>query len=304
MRTIGMWMYQNGGGDVIQKKIVQRLQEREIDTVTGLDLRFAHIDKEAVVCKGANVNDLDLFFSYNAGEQTAAQLYLYEVLGNLMPMVNNFPAFSLTEDKLRTNMALLAAGVKTSDFFLCHRECPGLLREKFEEWKRVVFKPLNGWGGSGMVLIEDARVLEMLIPALHREGARHFYIERFIENDFTDYRIDIVDGDVVGCYGRKAKQREWRTNVSSGGSVILRDPNDEVVALAKKAAKAVGLEIAGVDIIYDTEHEEYVVLEVNGIPAFATPEQEAMGIDFNERKIGKLVELIDRRAGKERTQQS
>ena len=86
--------------------------------------------------------------------------------------------------------------------------------------------------------------------------------------------------------------------------MILRDPNDEVVALAKKAAKAVGLEIAGVDIIYDTEHEEYVVLEVNGIPAFATPEQEAMGIDFNERKIGKLVELIDRRAGKERTQQS
>ena len=167
-----MWMYQNGGGDVIQKKIVQRLQEREIDTVTGLDLRFAHIDKEAVVCKGANVNDLDLFFSYNAGEQTAAQLYLYEVLGNLMPMVNNFPSFSLTEDKLRTNMALLAAGVKTSDFFLCHRECPGLLREKFEEWKRVVFKPLNGWGGSGMVLIEDARVLEMLIPALHASSAR------------------------------------------------------------------------------------------------------------------------------------
>ena len=49
------------------------------------------------------------------------------------------------------------------------------------------------------------------------------------------------------------------------------------------------------DIIYDREREEYVVLEVNGIPAFATPEQEAFGIDFNDRKISKIVDLIERK---------
>ena len=54
------------------------------------------------------------------------------------------------------------------------------------------------------------------------------------------------------------------------------------------------LEIAGVDIIYDIEREEYVVLEVNGLPAFATPEQEEMGLDFNDKKIDKIVDLIDR----------
>ena len=63
-----------------------------------------------------------------------------------------------------------------------------------------------------------------------------------------------------------------------------------------KAAKVTGLEIAGVDIIYDREQEEYVVLEVNGIPAFATPEQEAMGLNFNDLKIEKVVSLIEKKA--------
>ncbi len=79
------------------------------------------------------------------------------------------------------------------------------------------------------------------------------------------------------------------------GSVFLREPNDEVVNLAKKATKITGLDIAGVDIIYDRKKEEYVVLEVNGIPAFATPAQEKMGLNFNDRKIELIVDLIDKK---------
>jgi ribosomal protein S6--L-glutamate ligase len=112
----------------------------------------------------------------------------------------------------------------------------------------------------------------------------------------SDYRVDIVDGEFVGCYGRKAPSDDWKTNVTSGGSVIVREPTQEVIDLAIKAAKVVNLEIAGVDLIYDLDLEEYVVLEVNGIPAFATKEQEAMGLDFNAKKIDKIVDLIERRA--------
>ena len=38
-----------------------------------------------------------------------------------------------------------------------------------------------------------------------------------------------------------------------------------------------------------------MVLEVNGIPAFATPQQEEMGLNFNDKKIEKIVELIDKK---------
>jgi ribosomal protein S6--L-glutamate ligase len=124
---------------------------------------------------------------------------------------------------------------------------------------------------------------------------RFFYVEKFIDYDRTDYRVDIVDGEYIGCYGRKAGGDDWRTNITSGGSVFLREPDDAVVDLAIRAAKVTGLEIAGVDIIYDRSKEEYIVLEVNGIPAFATPEQEKAGLDFNDRKIEKIVDLIDRK---------
>ena len=74
----------------------------------------------------------------------------------------------------------------------------------------------------------------------------------------------------------------------------MREANDEVVEIAKKATKICGLDIAGVDLIYDQEKEEYVVLEVNGIPAFATPEQEKMGLNFNAKKIDLIVNLIEK----------
>lgn len=294
MRKIGMWMYQNSGGTEIEKKLVAKLREREIETVTGLDLRFAHAECSGIICNGTNVSELDLFFSYNAGEQTLGQLYMYETISEYIPTINNYRAFALTEDKFRTNLALCKAGVNTSEFFLCHRERPEQLREKFAQWGKMVFKPVDGWGGSGMALLDSDESLNMLMPFLNQMDIRHFYVERFIKNDFSDYRIDIVDRAFVSCYGRQASKRDWRTNVTSGGRVILREADDAIIDLAKRAVDVVGLEIAGVDIIYDREREEYVVLEVNGIPAFATPDQEKMGLDFNDRKIDKIVNLIDR----------
>jgi ribosomal protein S6--L-glutamate ligase len=78
----------------------------------------------------------------------------------------------------------------------------------------------------------------------------------------------------------------------------MREANDDVVDLAKRAAEVCKIDIAGVDIIYDMEREEYVVLEVNGIPAFATPEQEKEGLDLNDKKIDLIVDLIDRKTKK------
>ena len=75
----------------------------------------------------------------------------------------------------------------------------------------------------------------------------------------------------------------------------MREANDDIIKVAIDACKATGVDIGGVDIIYDREKEEYIVLEVNGIPAFATPEQEKMGLNFNNKKIDLIVDLIDKK---------
>jgi ribosomal protein S6--L-glutamate ligase len=297
-RRVGLWMYQNSGGDKIEKKIVKKLSERGIGCTTGLNLRDAFVKNSHIRCHGINMDKLDLFFSYNAGEQTQYQMFLYKALDKIVPCINNYPSFELTEDKFQTNYLLRNHGVATPDFRLCHRDDAKRLKKFIREWKQMVYKPTDGWGGVGLTKIDNEETLNTLLPFLNQMDLRFFYVEKYIDYDRTDYRVDIVDGEYIGCYGRRAGGTDWRTNVTSGGSVFLRDPEEEVIELAKKAAKITGLEIAGVDIIYDRKKREYLVLEVNGIPAFATPEQEKMGLDFNDRKIEKIVDLIDRKTSK------
>ncbi len=293
--TIGMWMYQNSGGDEIQKKLISRLNERDIAVVSGLNLRYTVAKNDKLMINSQILNDLDLFFSYNAGEQTQYQVYIYKVLDRLMPIINSYSAFELSEDKFQTSFTLKDNGVPCTDFRLCHRDDAKYLKTFIHSWRKMVYKPVDGWGGVGLTKIENEETLDVLMPFLNQADLRFFYVEKFINYDNTDFRVDIVDGEFVSCYGRRAPKDSWKTNVTSGGSIFLRDANDELVETAKKAALAVGLDIAGVDIIYDIDKEEYVVLEVNGIPAFATPAQEKMGLNFNDKKIDLITNLIDRK---------
>ncbi|MCF2907738.1 MULTISPECIES: ATP-grasp domain-containing protein [Pseudoalteromonas] len=294
---VGIWMYENGGGREIEQRLVHALAERGIQTSTGLNLRDARAKDGQISCNGVVMEQLDAFLSYNAGQQTQFQVYLYQALSQAIPTLNNYDAFALAEDKFRTSHLLNSQGICTADYRLCHKNDMDGLKQALRDFGgKLIYKPTDGWGGVGIVKIDSEQALDMLLPFLSRTDLRYFYVERFIDYDNTDYRIDVVDGKFVGCYGRKAPKDDWKTNITSGGSVFVREPDDEVVELALRAASTLGLEIAGVDLIYDREREEYVVLEVNTIPAFATPEQEALGINFNQAKIDAMVELIERTA--------
>ena len=294
-RTIGMWLYNNGGGEIIQKKIIKKLKQRDIDVLNNINLRDAIAKNGHILFNKVKLDKLDLFFSYNAGEQTQYQMYLYQALNRAIPMINSYDAFALTEDKFQTSFLLRQHGIPTADYKLCHRDDGHQLKKIIKKWDKMVYKPTDGWGGVGLTKIENEASLDMLMPFLNQIDLRYFYVEKFIKYDNTDFRVDIVDGQFVGCYGRKASSSDWRTNVTSGGSVFMREPEDEIVKTAINACTVCGVDIGGVDIIYDLEKEKYVVLEVNGIPAFATPEQEKMGLNFNDKKIDLIVDLIDRK---------
>ncbi|HFU76626.1 MAG TPA: ATP-grasp domain-containing protein [Arcobacter sp.] len=297
-KTIGMWMYTNGGGKEIQDKIIKKLNKRDIGVINNLNLRHAIAKNGHILFDDIKLDKLDLFFSYNAGEQTQYQMYLYQALNRSIPMINSFDAFSLTEDKFQTSFTLRQNGIQTPDYKLCHRDDSYQLKKIIKKWDKMVYKPTDGWGGVGLTKIESEASLDMLMPFLNQMDLRFFYVEKFIDYDNTDFRVDIVDGEFVSCYGRKASGTDWRTNITSGGSVFMREANDDIINLAINACKVCGVDIGGVDIIYDREKEEYVVLEVNGIPAFATPEQEKMGLNFNDRKIELIVDLIDKKTHK------
>ncbi len=302
-KEVGIWMYENSGGSQIQQKMIDQLREREIESITGLNLAQATAKDGSVFYQDKDLSELELFFSYNAGQQTPYQVYLYQTIDSMMPMINNYASFALTEDKFRTAHKLKQAGVMTTDYIVCNRDNLDQIRDQLVEWNgQAICKPVDGWGGNGIIKLEHTRDIDLLAPFLKTHPNIQFYLERVIQNDFSDYRIDIVDGKFVACYGRQAAAGSWKTNVSSGGHVILREPIPEVVELAQRAAFVSGLEIAGVDIIYDIEKQRHVVIEVNGIPAFATPDQEAFGLTFNDTKINYIVDLIDRKVNPAQSQ--
>jgi len=121
-RKAGIWMYQNGGGDKIEEKLVKELNERGIESVTGINLRNAIVEDGHIYHGNIRVDELDIFFSYNAGEQTQYQVFLYEALSRVVPTINSYEAFKLTEDKFQTAFLLNKNNILTPEFILCHRD--------------------------------------------------------------------------------------------------------------------------------------------------------------------------------------
>ena len=103
-RKIGMWLYSNGGGDKITKKIVKKLKDRDIDTIGDINLRHAIAKNGHILHNDIKLDKLNLFFSYNAGEQTQYQMYLYQALNRVISTINSYDSFALTEDKFHTSL--------------------------------------------------------------------------------------------------------------------------------------------------------------------------------------------------------
>lgn len=197
-RKIGMWLYQNGGGDLIQKKMIKKLKEREIEVLKNVNLRDAIAKNGHILYERNNkkykLDELDLFFSYNAGEQTPYQVYLYKALNRVIPMINSYESFEISEDKFHTSFFLRQHGIKTADYKLCHRDDTHMLQTIMKKWDKMVYKPVDGWGGMGVTKIESQEALDMIIPFLNQINLKYFYVEKFVDYDNTDYRVDIVDG--------------------------------------------------------------------------------------------------------------
>jgi glutathione synthase/RimK-type ligase-like ATP-grasp enzyme len=86
----------------------------------------------------------------------------------------------------------------------------------------------------------------------------------------------VAGGRVVGAGRREAALGEWRTNVALGGQFLSSSPTDEEQALAIGAARAIGAELVGVDLLPEPEHGS-VVLEVNGAVDFSEEEESLAG---------------------------
>jgi ribosomal protein S6--L-glutamate ligase len=151
----------------------------------------------------------------------------------------------------------------------------------------LVVKIPSGSGGRGVFLAENLSTLLPIVDYLTNNQKIPLLLEEFVkEAQGKDLRIFVTGEKILAAMEREAKPGEVRSNIHAGGlgrPVELTDKEKEIAVLA---TKAVGLEIAGVDIIRSSRGP--LILEVNARPGFEGLEQ-ATGIDVADGIIKYVV---------------
>lgn len=192
-----------------------------------------------------------------------------------------------SRDKLRSMQILARSGVglpKTA-FTNYSKEEKNLIEQV--GGAPLIIKLLEGTQGLGVVLAETKKAAQSVIEAFHGLKARIIVQEFIKESKGSDIRAFVVDGEVVGAMKRMGKEGEFRSNLHRGGTAEVIKLSRTEKSAALKAVKALGLSIAGVDMLQSARGP--LILEVNSSPGLEGIEK-ATGINI----AGKIIEYIER----------
>lgn len=185
---------------------------------------------------------------------------LFDLLGT--PCINRVGAMLAAQDKLWTSAVLASAGIPTPLCSSVPRPADALIATA--EIGSCVAKPLFGSLGDGQFRCEDPRSRRQLGRIVRSQP---YLVQRFIAPGGTDYRLFVVGDKVEGCIRRDSTdESDWRANAALGSRAVPMAAHRSWREVAIAATRALGLEVAGVDLALDNGAP--TVFEVNGVPNF------------------------------------
>lgn len=199
-----------------------------------------------------------------------------------------------------TSMALVSSRDKLRSLQILSRAGIGLPKTIFTNYSKnvkkivdqaggapVIIKLLEGTQGIGVILAETKKAAESVIEAFNNLQARVIVQEYIKEANGADIRAFIVDGQVVGAIKRQGKEGEFRSNLHRGGTAEVIELSDAEEIAALKAVKAMGLGIAGVDMLQSSRGP--LILEVNSSPGL-----EGIEVATGKDIAIKIIKYIER----------
>lgn len=192
-----------------------------------------------------------------------------------------------SRDKLRSLQILARAGLGMPKTVFAHKSKEADQMIELVGGAPCVIKLLEGTQGVGVILAENKRSAKSVIEAFLKLNAAILVQEFIKEAKGADIRAFIVDGQVVGAMKRQAKPGEFRSNLHQGGSATVIELTPEERSTAIKAAKKLGLGIAGVDMLQSERGP--LIMEVNSSPGLEGIEG-ATGLDI----AGKIIDYVER----------
>jgi len=280
------------------RRLVEACKERDHD-VDVLNTSKCYMDiathRPSVHYRGQVLKPYDAVIPRIGASVTfygAAVLRQFEMMG-AYPL-NESVAITRSRDKLRSLQILARAGIglPLTGFASSPDDTKDLI--KLVGGAPLVVKLLHGTQGRGVVLAETQQAAESLIDAF-RGLAANFLVQEFIkEAGGADMRCFVVGAKVVAAMKRQAKEGEFRSNLHRGGTASLIRLTPEERSTAVRAAKKMGLNVAGVDLLRSNHGP--VVLEVNSSPGLE-------GIEASSGKdvAGLIIKFIESNAKPHKT---
>ncbi len=211
-------------------------------------------------------------------EQVTKRLGVLHALRELgVPVYNDARAIERSVDKSMTSLLLHAARIPTPPTWATasHAQAQRIAMREGASGRALVLKPLFGSQGKGLQLVGNVGGVHHPLPQLDKAYGSLAYLQRFVPPLSTpgfDWRVLVVGGHAVTAMRRVSAH--WIHNIAQGARCEPAVLTPELAQLAERAAVALGMDYAGVDLIPSvrqpaaaTEHD-IQVLEVNGVAAW------------------------------------
>ncbi|WP_068072919.1 30S ribosomal protein S6--L-glutamate ligase [Novosphingobium lentum] len=209
--------------------------------------------------------------------------------------LNDAAAVALAQDKLASMQRLAAAGVPMPATAFAHspRETDHLLR--LVGGAPAIIKLVEGTQGVGVVLGETEKSARSVVEAF-RKARIDLMIQHYVgEAQGRDLRVFIVGGEIVAAMERQGADDDFRSNLHRGGTAVPAVLSEAEAREALRAVAAIGLELAGVDILRSDRGP--LVIEVNASPGLEGIEA-TTGMDLASRIIVKCEQLAAAAGGR------
>ena len=263
----------NGPGNYSTKRLKEEAIKRghEVEVIKYRDC-YASIEQNnpTVSYRGEDLKSFDAIIpriSANMTRYGTAIVRQLEMQG--IYTISSSIAINRARDKLRSSQVLARAGVGLPKTVVSRNttDIDDLLDHL--GGTPVIIKLARGTHGNGVVLAETKKAAKSVLQAFYltNDDGTNILLQEFVkESAGTDIRVFVVGGRVIASMKRQSLDDDFRSNLHKGGEGTIVKLTEEERKMAIKAARAMGLNVAGVDMMRSDRGP--LILEVNASPGF------------------------------------
>jgi gamma-F420-2:alpha-L-glutamate ligase len=232
------------------------------------DIIVSRSSSKSIRYRGERIELPDLVLSRTgAGTNYFTRSVMRQIEKFGIPVINDTDSISRVSDKLLTSQLLVKENLPIPKTVLVNGDVDIELIEKEIGFPCVV-KATSGSKGNTVHLCHTKKDFVGLMSLLASISLKKtMIIQEFVDaHPGTDLRVWVIGGKTVVAMKRTGAEGDFRANISQGGTAELFEITDEVDYLARETARVLGLQIAGVDLLFDKDG--YKICEANSSPGF------------------------------------